>query len=215
MCNDCFAYIFGKKFGKTPLIGLSPNKTWEGFLGAMIATFIDAILFSRFLTDPSYDPLYQLGFISKPFLQPIMTCKPHGIVGTSFSLTIPECNVLDIYKPRPVCHDNYPTLSRFLSFLPGGLDAMVCQNITWSSIQTHSVILAAFASLIAPFYGFRKRSETSSWCEGLRELIPWSWWNDRPIRLQFWYGCLYILLRSLYLGTPSLRTIIFRTLCFK
>ena len=154
VCNDCFAYIFGKKFGKTPLIGLSPNKTWEGFLGAMIATFIDAILFSRFLTDPSYDPLYQLGFISKPFLQPIMTCKPQGIVGTSFSLTIPECDVLDIYQPRPVCDDNYPMLSRFLSFLPGGFDAMVCQNITWSSIQTHSVILAAFASLIAPFYGF-------------------------------------------------------------
>ena len=28
--NDCMAYMFGFFFGKTPLIQLSPKKTWEG-----------------------------------------------------------------------------------------------------------------------------------------------------------------------------------------
>ena len=156
---------------------MSPNKTWEGFLGAMIATFIDAILFSRFLTDPSYDPLYQLGFISKPFLQPIMTCKPQGIVGTSFSLTIPECDVLDIYPLVRYAMTTIPCCPAFILsswwFWCNGL-----WNITWSSIQTHSVILAAFASLIAPFYGFIGSAVKRA--AGVKdfELIPWSWWND-------------------------------------
>jgi CDP-diglyceride synthetase len=29
ICNDCMAYVFGFFFGKTPLIQLSPKKTWE------------------------------------------------------------------------------------------------------------------------------------------------------------------------------------------
>lgn len=31
--NDIFAYIFGRVYGKTPLIAVSPKKTIEGFLG--------------------------------------------------------------------------------------------------------------------------------------------------------------------------------------
>jgi len=40
--NDVAAYIFGFFFGKTPLIKLSPKKTWEGFIGASVATMIAA-----------------------------------------------------------------------------------------------------------------------------------------------------------------------------
>ncbi|GBE60621.1 Phosphatidate cytidylyltransferase [Babesia ovata] len=36
--NDVMAYFFGKMFGRTPLISLSPNKTLEGFLGAFVST---------------------------------------------------------------------------------------------------------------------------------------------------------------------------------
>jgi len=40
ICNDVMAYMFGFFFGKTPLIKLSPKKTWEGFIGGGFATVI-------------------------------------------------------------------------------------------------------------------------------------------------------------------------------
>lgn len=42
--NDVAAYFFGFFFGKTPLIKLSPKKTWEGFIGASVATVISAFV---------------------------------------------------------------------------------------------------------------------------------------------------------------------------
>ncbi|CAI5516771.1 unnamed protein product [Closterium sp. Naga37s-1] len=47
--NDCSAYVFGFFFGRTPLIQLSPKKTWEGFLGASITTVVSAFLLAGFL----------------------------------------------------------------------------------------------------------------------------------------------------------------------
>ena len=42
--NDCWAYVCGMTFGKKiinkPFLALSPNKTWEGFIGATIITII-------------------------------------------------------------------------------------------------------------------------------------------------------------------------------
>lgn len=38
ICNDIMAYVFGFFFGKTPLIKLSPKKTWEGFIGGGFST---------------------------------------------------------------------------------------------------------------------------------------------------------------------------------
>jgi phosphatidate cytidylyltransferase len=42
--NDGAAYIFGITFGRTPLISVSPKKTWEGFFGGFICTLITGIL---------------------------------------------------------------------------------------------------------------------------------------------------------------------------
>ncbi|KAK8953099.1 Phosphatidate cytidylyltransferase [Platanthera guangdongensis] len=59
--NDITAYFFGFFFGRTPLIKLSPNKTWEGFIGASVTTifsaFVLANVFGRFqwLTCPRKD----------------------------------------------------------------------------------------------------------------------------------------------------------------
>merc|ERR1719342_1649385 len=36
--NDVMAYMFGFFMGRTPLIQLSPKKTWEGFIGGGIST---------------------------------------------------------------------------------------------------------------------------------------------------------------------------------
>ncbi|CAH1428729.1 unnamed protein product [Lactuca virosa] len=47
--NDVAAYFFGFFFGKTPLIKLSPKKTWEGFLGASVTTVISAFMLASVL----------------------------------------------------------------------------------------------------------------------------------------------------------------------
>ena len=38
--NDIMAYLCGRAFGKHKLIKLSPNKTWEGYIGALILTIL-------------------------------------------------------------------------------------------------------------------------------------------------------------------------------
>ncbi|KAK9935914.1 hypothetical protein M0R45_012787 [Rubus argutus] len=40
--NDIAAYICGFFFGRTPLIKISPKKTWEGFIGSSITTMFSA-----------------------------------------------------------------------------------------------------------------------------------------------------------------------------
>ncbi|KAK1283039.1 Phosphatidate cytidylyltransferase [Acorus calamus] len=47
--NDIAAYFFGFFFGRTPLIKLSPKKTWEGFIGASVATILSAFLLANLL----------------------------------------------------------------------------------------------------------------------------------------------------------------------
>ncbi|CAG5123130.1 unnamed protein product, partial [Candidula unifasciata] len=44
ICNDMMAYLFGFFFGRTPLIKLSPKKTWEGFIGGAFSTIIFGIV---------------------------------------------------------------------------------------------------------------------------------------------------------------------------
>ena len=45
--NDCWAYIVGFFFGRTPLIRLSPKKTWEGFIGAFVMTLASGLLLTQ------------------------------------------------------------------------------------------------------------------------------------------------------------------------
>ncbi|CAO1310169.1 unnamed protein product [Diamesa tonsa] len=54
VCNDVMAYMFGFFFGKTPLIKLSPKKTWEGFIGGGFATVAFGVLFSYILCQYQY-----------------------------------------------------------------------------------------------------------------------------------------------------------------
>ena len=42
--NDIFAYLFGYFFGKTKLIALSPKKTWEGYIGGAVSTFLFSLI---------------------------------------------------------------------------------------------------------------------------------------------------------------------------
>ena len=59
ICNDIMAYMFGFFFGKTPLIQLSPKKTWEGFIGGAISTVFFGFLVLIIVT-PTYRYTYTL-----------------------------------------------------------------------------------------------------------------------------------------------------------
>lgn len=52
--NDIFAYVFGKYFGRTPLISLSPKKTVEGFVLGGFSTVIFGAILSYLLCHCKY-----------------------------------------------------------------------------------------------------------------------------------------------------------------
>ncbi|KAI8391014.1 phosphatidate cytidylyltransferase [Radiomyces spectabilis] len=52
--NDIAAYVCGRVFGKTKLVDISPRKTVEGFLGAIIMTVLFGYRFSQWLTQFDY-----------------------------------------------------------------------------------------------------------------------------------------------------------------
>ncbi|EAR87408.3 phosphatidate cytidylyltransferase (macronuclear) [Tetrahymena thermophila SB210] len=81
--NDIFAYIFGKLFGKTKLIQLSPNKTWEGFIGGFFSSLFFAVLFSYI-------------FQNVPFL----ICQ--NDIQTITPFVFKSCQVDSFYIPSPL-----------------------------------------------------------------------------------------------------------------
>lgn len=52
--NDIFAYLFGRLCGKTPLIELSPKKTWEGFIGGVFGTIIAGYVLAHIMCQSKY-----------------------------------------------------------------------------------------------------------------------------------------------------------------
>ncbi|KAK4714945.1 hypothetical protein R3W88_020852 [Solanum pinnatisectum] len=97
--NDVAAYFFGFFFGKTPLIKLSPKKTWEGFIGGSIATMITAFLFANvlgrfpWLTCPRKD-------LSTGWLQcdpgPLFKPEYYSIAGLTRWFPLKEISILPV-----------------------------------------------------------------------------------------------------------------------
>ncbi|KAJ1988238.1 phosphatidate cytidylyltransferase [Dimargaris cristalligena] len=127
--NDIFAYIFGFFFGRTPLIQLSPKKTWEGFLGGWISTMIFGFFASSLLS-----------------LFPYMYCPVTDISMNAFRGVQCELNPIFISQPH--------TLPHWLSWLLSQLFRHTVTTIHVAPLQWHVLVLACFASLIAPFGGF-------------------------------------------------------------
>ncbi|KAI8890719.1 phosphatidate cytidylyltransferase [Backusella circina FSU 941] len=88
VCNDIFAYICGFFWGKTPLIQLSPKKTVEGFVGALICTlvfgFLTATLLMRF--DYMTCPVTDLGASAWSNI----SCEPKNPVFTAAPWKLPS-----------------------------------------------------------------------------------------------------------------------------
>lgn len=136
VCNDCFAYICGFFFGKTPLIRLSPKKTWEGFLGAFVVTVL-------------------YGFFATRHLQrwPFMVCPRQGFTLTAYDQILSMDASCGTDLPLQRLYEVHPLSSFVPSVVASALPSAVADT-TLSSMQLHAVVMATFASLVAPFGGF-------------------------------------------------------------
>eukprot|EP00842_Homolaphlyctis_polyrhiza_P006816 jgi/Hompol1/723/HPOL_005395-RA len=143
ICNDIMAYVCGFFWGRTPLIRLSPKKTWEGFLGGFFATFIFAFFISAQLASSSY-----------------MTCPMENLrTNVRSGLTCPVNPVFvrrDFWVPPAITGLvrwlTMPIAMAFPRLFPDG--PWIVRTVSVMPLQFHSLLLAAFASLIAPFGGF-------------------------------------------------------------
>lgn len=142
--NDIAAYLAGFFFGRTPLIKLSPKKTWEGFIGGFIGTvavswFLAAAMSrSAWLTCPRTD---------LSIWQPMeCTAPPETFQPRDFGLA-------DLAGELP--EGVVRLASAAASRLPPALVARAgAATVHASPMQFHAVALAVFASAIAPFGGF-------------------------------------------------------------
>ncbi|KAF7639853.1 Phosphatidate cytidylyltransferase [Meloidogyne graminicola] len=124
ICCDIMSYMFGFFFGKTPLIKLSPKKTWEGFIGGAISTILFGLVLSYFMME---NPIFVCPVES--YFQDNLNCTiPHSFQSREFQAPKPLNFVFKIFREKPII--------RFKPFL------------------FHSVVMALFASLIGPFGGF-------------------------------------------------------------
>eukprot|EP00617_Octactis_speculum_P021599 CAMPEP_0185754870 /NCGR_PEP_ID=MMETSP1174-20130828/13450_1 /TAXON_ID=35687 /ORGANISM="Dictyocha speculum, Strain CCMP1381" /LENGTH=271 /DNA_ID=CAMNT_0028433251 /DNA_START=301 /DNA_END=1119 /DNA_ORIENTATION=- len=134
--NDIFAYFCGLLLGKRIInrkfLSLSPNKTWEGYLGSLVCTLIFSYQMSAFVARYSWFtcPADRLEF----YLHPQLSCAPDP----TFELelyTWPPAFIPEIFPDLPLVL----TQSRTFQILP---------------IQIHGLALGFFASVVGPFGGF-------------------------------------------------------------
>ena len=129
ICNDIFAYVCGMLFGRTPLISLSPKKTVEGFVGALLVTLVFSWYWSGFFQRFQY-----------------MVCPAVSLGMNVFSNA--TCDVNSLFIPREAPLPS--VIASALSLVVG----RPVKTFGWSPFQCHALIMAAFASLVAPFGGF-------------------------------------------------------------
>lgn len=127
VCNDVWAYLFGFFFGRTPLIKLSPKKTWEGFIGGGVATVIFGLIASYILCQYQY------------FVCPIEYSESLG------RMTM-ECDPSPLFKPQQyILPQSIGSIANALGY---------GSTITTYPFLLHSLSLSLFSSVIGPFGGF-------------------------------------------------------------
>ena len=127
--NDIMAYVFGFFFGRTPLIALSPKKTWEGFLGALVSTLIFSYYYAGVLARFEW-----------------LVCPRTDLTIRSWL----NCEPAKTFVPLPIAE----TLAPLPDFLRLPLLARLPADYTARPLQLHALAFAWFAAVIAPFGGF-------------------------------------------------------------
>ena len=131
ICNDVMAYIFGTICGRTPLIKLSPRKTWEGFIGGGCATIILGAILSHFMCQYKYF-ICPVDYSKGLHLQTI-NCKPSSLF------------VLTEYKFLP---SNWIYAIELFYFVK------LPTTVHLYPFMLHSLALSLFSSIVGPFGGF-------------------------------------------------------------
>ncbi|XP_051168094.1 phosphatidate cytidylyltransferase, photoreceptor-specific [Leptopilina boulardi] len=125
--NDVMAYVFGFFFGKTPLIKLSPKKTWEGFIGGGIATVVLGLLMAYVMCQYRY------------FVCPIEYSETLG------RMTM-DCEPSSLFKPQEyTLPESLQTITKLINMKT---------TITIYPFLLHSLSMSVFSSVIGPFGGF-------------------------------------------------------------
>lgn len=170
--NDIWAYGFGKSFGQTKLLRLSPKKTLEGFIGAWFFTMIWGFWFAGFLSKFPRLTCPKIDFHSS------MECEP---------------SALFLFEVVP---------------LPPAISTLTMGH--WTSIsmcpaQLHALVLAAFASLVAPFGGFFASGLKRAFkLKDFGDLIPGHGGMTDRMDCQIIMGMFtYVYLRSFVFATAS------------
>jgi len=163
--NDSFAWLAGvtcgRKFIHKEFIGLSPNKTWEGFLGGWIGTMIAGWHLSRFMAQYTWMTCPTNNFSLLPErleceLDPIFQ-NAKQIVPSQIWELFPRALVQAIPGIVDICmvNGNVEELTACIS----GQDShshhhfeLVIKN--FYPVQIHALGLSLFASFVAPFGGF-------------------------------------------------------------
>jgi phosphatidate cytidylyltransferase len=147
--NDIAAYLAGFFCGRTPLIALSPKKTWEGFIGGFFGTVAAAFFLARAFSRFRW-----------------MTCPRLDL-----SLGPLDCDPGPLFEARDFTASELANWLRVPSGVQSLMGNAVAQALGWSEsearwrlqekaiatlepIQLHAAALAVFASAVAPFGGF-------------------------------------------------------------
>ncbi|KAF8409641.1 hypothetical protein HHK36_005719 [Tetracentron sinense] len=159
--NDIAAYFFGFFFGRTPLIKLSPKKTWEGFIGASVTTIFSAFVVSIINLTCKYHGSFPMANMSKEgnSFDSILSSMFEEIRPCNFKLclyskTYWEKYMQDLSTGWLYC-DSGPLFKPEYFSLRGWFPQWFPWNeIPVLPVQWHAVGLGLFASIIAPFGGF-------------------------------------------------------------
>ncbi|XP_035740221.1 phosphatidate cytidylyltransferase, photoreceptor-specific-like isoform X1 [Vespa mandarinia] len=125
--NDVMAYMFGFFFGRTPLIKLSPKKTWEGFIGGGISTVFLGLLISYVMCQYRY------------FICPIEYSEALG------RMTM-DCEPSSLFQPQEY---SLPKSLQVITRMINGKE-----TLTLYPFLLHSLSMSIFSSVIGPFGGF-------------------------------------------------------------
>jgi len=125
ICNDIMAFVFGSLFGRTPLIALSPKKTWEGFIGGTIATLVFGYFWALLLSQSD-----------------MLICPKEELLSWGVNCTPSDLFQYTAYQV-PIW-----VQSIFTSI---GISFSVFHAYP---IQMHALVFAIFTSIISPFGGF-------------------------------------------------------------